>query len=84
MEEFFKQGDLESKLGVEITPMCDRSKATHISCSQVGFYGFCASPLLTALGKFITSLADNTEQLEKNKRVWEQQKIQWEQSQQQK
>ena len=82
-EEFFRQGDLEAKLGVEITPMCDRSKASHISCSQVGFYGFLASPLLTALGKFIPSLADNTEQLEKNKRTWEQQKLQWEASQQQ-
>ena len=82
-EEFFRQGDLEAKLGVEITPMCDRSKAQHISISQVGFYGFLASPLLTALGKFIPSLADNTEQLEKNKKMWEQQKLQYEASQQQ-
>lgn len=38
-------------------------------------------PLLTALGKFLPALADNTEQLEKNKRTWEQQKIQFEASQ---
>jgi len=79
--EFFKQGDMERALGVEVTPMCDRTKASHISTSQVGFYGFIASPLLTALGNFVRALADNTEQLEKNKRMWEQQKLQWEASQ---
>ncbi|OHS94193.1 3'5'-cyclic nucleotide phosphodiesterase family protein [Tritrichomonas foetus] len=81
-DEFFKQGDLERQLGIEVTPMCDRTKASHISTSQVGFYGFIAAPLLTALGNFITALADNTDQLEKNKRQWEQQKEQWELSQQ--
>jgi len=81
-DEFFKQGDLERVLGIEVTPMCDRTTANHISTSQVGFYGFLASPLLTALGKFLPSLADNTDQLEKNKKTWEQQKMQWESSKQ--
>lgn len=80
-DEFFKQGDTERSLGLEVTPMCDRTKASHISTSQVGFYGFIASPLLAALGKFIPALVDNSEQLEKNKRQWEQQKEQYEASQ---
>lgn len=36
MDEFFIQGDLESSLGLEISPMCDRHKAS-IEKSQVIF-----------------------------------------------
>jgi len=34
MNEFFKQGDTERKLGLDISPMCDRYTAT-IEKSQV-------------------------------------------------
>jgi hypothetical protein len=81
MDEFFKQGDLEKQLGLEVTATCDRTKARHLSVAQVSFYSFVASPLLTALGQFIPALADTCEQLEKNKKMWEQQKTQWETSQ---
>lgn len=80
-DEYFKQGDIEKQLGIEVTQNCDRAKAPHISTSQVNFYSFIASPLLTALGNFIPALADVSEQLEKNKKQWEQQKEQWESAQ---
>lgn len=34
MEEFFRQGDLEKELGLDISPMCDRLTAT-VEKSQV-------------------------------------------------
>ena len=34
MEEFFRQGDREREIGLEISPMCDRYNAT-IEKSQV-------------------------------------------------
>lgn len=80
-DEFFKQGDLEKQLGIELSQGCDRSKAENLSVSQINFYDFFALPLFTALGNFIPALADNNEQLEKNKKQWEQQKEQWETSQ---
>ena len=39
MEEFFRQGDREREIGLEISPMCDRYNAT-IEKSQV-IYVFC-------------------------------------------
>lgn len=39
MEEFFQQGDKERQLGLEISPMCDRSNST-IEKSQVGFIDY--------------------------------------------
>lgn len=74
MEEFFLQGDIESSLGVEVTPMCSRSEAQHISFSQISFYGVIAAPLFSVLGKFVPSLMDNLEKLEENKNQWEQQR----------
>lgn len=44
MNEFFLQGDREAREGLEISPMCDRHKAS-IEKSQVGFIDFIAHPL---------------------------------------
>lgn len=45
MEEFFRQGDTERKLKLEISPMCDRESVA-IEKSQVSFIDFVAHPLL--------------------------------------
>ncbi|KAF8819452.1 hypothetical protein IE077_004199 [Cardiosporidium cionae] len=37
IEEFFDQGDEEKRLGLPISPLCDRQKAYEIPKSQVGF-----------------------------------------------
>ncbi|KAF8822398.1 3'5'-cyclic nucleotide phosphodiesterase domain-containing protein, partial [Cardiosporidium cionae] len=37
VEEFFVQGDEEKRLGLPISPLCDRQKAYEIPKSQVGF-----------------------------------------------
>ncbi|XP_031564387.1 calcium/calmodulin-dependent 3',5'-cyclic nucleotide phosphodiesterase 1A-like isoform X2 [Actinia tenebrosa] len=43
MEEFFTQGDMEIELGLDVSPLCDRS-STRIPESQVGFIDVIVSP----------------------------------------
>jgi hypothetical protein len=44
MEEFWRQGDKELELGLEISPMCDRRVAS-VEKHQVGFIEFIVHPL---------------------------------------
>ncbi|XP_066543363.1 dual specificity calcium/calmodulin-dependent 3',5'-cyclic nucleotide phosphodiesterase 1A isoform X2 [Amia ocellicauda] len=61
MEEFFRQGDKESDLGLPFSPLCDR-KATMIAQSQIGFIDFIVEPtfsvLIEATEKIITPLIE--------------------------
>mmetsp|Transcript_3563 Transcript_3563/g.8923 ORF Transcript_3563/g.8923 Transcript_3563/m.8923 type:complete len:504 (+) Transcript_3563:105-1616(+) len=43
-EEFFAQGDLEKKLGLQPIPLFDRALAGPVSTSQVGFLNFVITP----------------------------------------
>jgi hypothetical protein len=80
VNEQFDQGDKEKEIGVEVTQGYDRGTAGHISLGQVSFHGLVAQPLMVALGNFVPALADNVEQLEKNKKMWENQKANWDQT----
>jgi cAMP-specific phosphodiesterase 4 len=44
MEEFWRQGDKERELGLEVSPMCDRRVAS-VEKHQVGFIEFIVHPL---------------------------------------
>jgi hypothetical protein len=44
MEEFWRQGDKERELGIEVSPMCDRRVAS-VEKHQVGFIEFIVHPL---------------------------------------
>ncbi|CAJ0966971.1 unnamed protein product [Ranitomeya imitator] len=48
MEEFFRQGDKESELGLPFSPLCDR-KSTLVAQSQIGFIDFIVEPTFTLL-----------------------------------
>ena len=52
MEEFFQQGDEETKLDLPISPNCDR-KTVIPSESQVGFIQFVIEPAYEVLGMYI-------------------------------
>ena len=53
MEEFFRQGDREREIGLEISPMCDRYNAT-IEKSQV--MNCCLEVLTIKFFRFDTTL----------------------------
>ena len=42
MEEFFKQGDKEREMGLDISPLCDRN-TTQVPQSQIGRLSLCLS-----------------------------------------
>lgn len=43
MEEYWRQGDREKDLNLEISPMCDRSNVS-LEKSQVSFLSFLSTP----------------------------------------
>ena len=50
LEEFWRQGDLEAKMGMAISPLCDRTNA-NIPGSQIGFSSGLSSPIFQRLVK---------------------------------
>ncbi|XP_061411803.1 dual specificity calcium/calmodulin-dependent 3',5'-cyclic nucleotide phosphodiesterase 1A-like isoform X2 [Lethenteron reissneri] len=48
MEEFFRQGDREAKLGLPFSPLCDRN-STMVAQSQIGFMDFIVEPTFSVL-----------------------------------
>ena len=72
MEEFFRQGDLEAKLGMPISPFYDREKTSTAQC-QMGFINVLVKPLFAEftalLGEPATS--DCYGPLEGNLTGWE-------------
>jgi len=72
MEEFFRQGDLEAKLGMPISPFYDREKTSTAAC-QMGFINVLVKPLYAELTSLLGEAA-STECfgcLEENLRGWE-------------
>ncbi|XP_048580022.1 dual specificity calcium/calmodulin-dependent 3',5'-cyclic nucleotide phosphodiesterase 1B isoform X2 [Nematostella vectensis] len=87
MEEFFTQGDMEIELGLDVSPLCDRS-TTLIPESQIGFIDFIVSPALEVcsevLEEFIQESSGNnqtnihlerpwTKPLAENRKKWKEQ-----------
>uniref|UniRef100_A0A3Q3VWM2 Phosphodiesterase n=1 Tax=Mola mola TaxID=94237 RepID=A0A3Q3VWM2_MOLML len=52
LEEFFRQGDKEAKLGLPFSPLCDR-KSTMVAQSQIGFIDFIVEPTFLVLTEMI-------------------------------
>lgn len=73
--ECHRQGDEEVRLGLPISPMCDRNDKTPMCVGQIGFYKFVAGPLMKELHTFFSpSLIDNENQFENNLKKWEEMK----------
>ncbi|XP_040285121.1 cAMP-specific 3',5'-cyclic phosphodiesterase 7B isoform X2 [Bufo bufo] len=71
-EEFYRQGDLERKFGLEISPLCNQQKDS-IPSIQVGFMTYIAEPLFVEWARFTgdTPLSVNMiNHLRKNKSKW--------------
>ncbi|XP_043932285.1 cAMP-specific 3',5'-cyclic phosphodiesterase 7B isoform X2 [Protopterus annectens] len=71
-EEFYKQGDLEQKFELEISPLCNQQKDT-IPAIQIGFIGYIVEPLFEEWARFTkgTPLAGTMmSHLRKNKARW--------------
>ncbi|KHN86708.1 putative 3',5'-cyclic phosphodiesterase pde-4 [Toxocara canis] len=74
LEEYWRQGDRERDLGLEISPMCDRNNVT-IEKSQVGFIDYIVHPLYETWADLVHPHAQNIlDQLVMN-REWYQARI---------
>ncbi|VVC29541.1 3'5'-cyclic nucleotide phosphodiesterase, catalytic domain,3'5'-cyclic nucleotide phosphodiesterase [Cinara cedri] len=52
LEEFFLQGDMEKKLGLPFSPLCDRNN-TLIAESQIGFIEFIVEPSMAVCSEML-------------------------------
>mmetsp|Transcript_9095 Transcript_9095/g.22175 ORF Transcript_9095/g.22175 Transcript_9095/m.22175 type:complete len:790 (-) Transcript_9095:269-2638(-) len=57
LAEFFKQGDEEEKLGIPISPLCDR-RTVKKADSQIGFLKFVVRPTYALLGEVLPTVKD--------------------------
>ncbi|TKR57360.1 hypothetical protein L596_030842 [Steinernema carpocapsae] len=73
-EEYWRQGDREKDLGLEISPMCDRTNVT-LEKSQVGFIDYIVHPIFETWADLVYPHAQSIlDQLEEN-RQWYQSRI---------
>ena len=68
-EEFFKQGDMERELGMDVIPMMDREKCD-IPQQQVGFFGFIARDAYVFLVGVVEELRELVERIDANHVMW--------------
>ncbi|XP_048152453.1 cAMP-specific 3',5'-cyclic phosphodiesterase 7B isoform X2 [Corvus hawaiiensis] len=71
-EEFYRQGDLEQKFELEISPLCNQQKDT-IPSIQIGFMTYIVEPLFERWAQFTgnTPLSENMlNHLRRNKTKW--------------
>ncbi|CAI4230238.1 unnamed protein product [Auanema sp. JU1783] len=57
LEEFFRQGDLESSMGLPYSPLCDRH-TVHVADSQIGFIDFIVEPTMVVCGELLTKMVE--------------------------
>ena len=69
VDEFFKQGDMEKKLGLPVSFNCDRNTVL-LSQSQIGFIDAIVFPLFSVLVEFFENLNYTIDNLKKNEEYY--------------
>mmetsp|Transcript_8873 Transcript_8873/g.21201 ORF Transcript_8873/g.21201 Transcript_8873/m.21201 type:complete len:535 (-) Transcript_8873:51-1655(-) len=70
-QEFFLQGDQEKRLGLPVSPLCDR-ETVRFASSQVGFFTIIVQPTFTLLADLQQQVKDvMLMHLHKNTETWE-------------
>ncbi|KAL8625632.1 hypothetical protein ACOMHN_043907 [Nucella lapillus] len=57
-EEFFRQGDMERQIGIEVAPVCDRHRQT-VAKIQIGFMEVVVRPLFMEWKRFLPTKLSN-------------------------
>uniref|UniRef100_A0A8C8T7T7 3',5'-cyclic-AMP phosphodiesterase n=1 Tax=Peromyscus maniculatus bairdii TaxID=230844 RepID=A0A8C8T7T7_PERMB len=74
MAEFFRQGDRERELGLDVSPMCDKHSAS-VEKSQVGFIDYIAHPLWETWADLVHPDAQELLDTLEDNREWYQSRI---------
>ena len=69
VEEFFKQGDMEKRLGIPVSFNCDRDTVS-LPQSQIGFIDAIVSPLFSVVCEFFPGMSFTLENLKKNREYY--------------
>eukprot|EP00747_Dinoflagellata_sp_TGD_P076578 gnl/TRDRNA2_/TRDRNA2_159219_c0_seq1.p1 gnl/TRDRNA2_/TRDRNA2_159219_c0~~gnl/TRDRNA2_/TRDRNA2_159219_c0_seq1.p1 ORF type:complete len:540 (-),score=112.68 gnl/TRDRNA2_/TRDRNA2_159219_c0_seq1:59-1678(-) len=73
--EFWAQGDQEKRLGLEVSPLCDRAAGmASVPAGQLGFVNFVVAPLFKQLTVLMQEVTVATDQLTSNVAFWTKQK----------
>ena len=73
--EFWAQGDHERSLGLEVSPLCDRTSGmASVPQGQIGFINFIVRPLYQQLGLLLPEIQEAVEQLKKTEAYWQEKK----------
>lgn len=71
LDEFWMQGDQERRLGLPISPLCDRVSGIHnVPSTQIGFMNFVVSPMYESLLKIIDDLEGCLANMKENMTFW--------------
>ena len=68
-EEFWRQGDIEKKLQMNVEPLFDRTK-TKIHDSQIGFISYIVLPVFNIWSGFIPSISHSKKIMQENIKKW--------------
>lgn len=75
VSEFWHQGDQEHGLGLEVSPLCDRTSGFNsVPQSQLGFITFVVQPLFKQVASLITEVTAATDALENSLALWKSKK----------
>lgn len=78
LTEFWAQGDEERRLGLEVSPLCDRTSGmASIPQGQMGFVNFIVRPLFLQLEIVIPKVQVALAQLQSNMDFWQIKKEEW-------
>jgi hypothetical protein len=70
--EFWEQGDTERRLGLDISPLCDRSAGmASLPQGQIGFISFVVLPFFTAIARLIPDCQEAVDGLKASKAFWQ-------------
>lgn len=73
--EFWAQGDEERRLGLEVSPLCDRAAGmASVPAGQIGFTTYVVQPLFKDLSLLIREVGDAVRGLETNVKWWQKKK----------
>jgi len=75
--EFWAQGDEERRLGVDVSPLCDREAGkAGLPAGQIGFITFMVLPYYKHMGAVLIECQEAAEGLDKNISFWKEMKEQ--------
>jgi len=69
VDEFFRQGDMEKRLGLPVSFNCDRN-TVQLSQSQVGFIDAIVMPLFSVINEYFPGLNFTLQNIEKNEKYF--------------